>query len=445
MPGSPMTPPAAPPAAAAAPPAHSGVEVLLLRLAGAALQILATLAVVHALTPEATGIYFRGVVMALGLSTLLRGKYEIYMAQHIIGRRAGSTGHPDGLLLMQFAGRLLARSALVCAILLVVTADLDISAPQLQTALQTYLPFVLALPFLSLSALLGEALRAAGRTLGIVVTAYAVNASIVLAVVLIPPNAPLALYSWAFLLGSVLAAAAAVLLARHSFPAFLSGESRPLASEVQREVDSRELISLVRAALLWGPQCILALWAPALQMAQFAVAQRTALVVDFFLPAWNLASPRETLVPGWPQAAPRGLLLRQLAGACLVSSAFVLGLLLAAPATLAIYGRPYDAQLPVYALLLGVQWANGIGRPAVRRVLARWDERRIGVALTSGAVAAVLLCSAALAGYGALAAAAGALLGTLIVNARAILMALSDQDSGGPPSGSPPVSTSHRP
>ena len=97
----------------------------------------------------------------LGLSTLLRGKYEIYMAQHIIGRGATPTGTLDGVLLMQLARRMLLRSSLLCAVLLVVTADLDIQAPQLQTVLQTYLPFVLSLPCVSVSTFLGEALRAA--------------------------------------------------------------------------------------------------------------------------------------------------------------------------------------------------------------------------------------------------------------------------------------------
>ena len=39
---------------------HSWLGELLLRLLGAALQILATWAVVHALTPDEAGIYFRG-------------------------------------------------------------------------------------------------------------------------------------------------------------------------------------------------------------------------------------------------------------------------------------------------------------------------------------------------------------------------------------------------
>src|SRR6516164_2839790 len=173
---------------------HSWVGEMLLRLLGAALQILATLAIVRALTPDDAGVFFRGFVIALGLSALLRGKYELYMAQHIIGRRAAATGCSDGALLMQLARRMLLRSSLLCGVLLVITADLDIQAPQLQTILQTYLPFVLALPCVTLSSLLGEALRAANRTLGLVVTAYAINISILVAVLLAPPNASLALY-----------------------------------------------------------------------------------------------------------------------------------------------------------------------------------------------------------------------------------------------------------
>jgi len=45
--------------------AHSWIGELLLRLLGAALQILATWSVVRALTPEDAGVYFRGFVIAL--------------------------------------------------------------------------------------------------------------------------------------------------------------------------------------------------------------------------------------------------------------------------------------------------------------------------------------------------------------------------------------------
>ena len=403
---------------------HSWVGEVLLRLLGAALQILATLAIVRALTPDDAGVFFRGFVIALGLSALLRGKYELYMAQHIIGRRAAATGISNGALLMQLARRMLLRSSLLCGVLLVVTADLDIQAPQLQTVLQTYLPFVLALPCVSLSSFFGEALRAANRTLGMVVAAYAVNVSLLLAVAVAPADASLAFYSWAFLLGSLVSAAVAFVLARRALPGTPAECSRPISLAALQTVDSREFIGLARGVLLWGPLCVLSVWAPPLEMAQYAVAARTALIVDFFLPALNLTGCRETLMATQPVRASRRLLTGQLGAALLYSTVLILPLLLLAPETLRLYGDPYDAQLTVYALLLGVQWANGVGRPAVRHAVVEWDARRIGISVGSGAIAVMVICSLGVGSYGALAAAAASLIGALIVNGRAMTMAL---------------------
>jgi O-antigen/teichoic acid export membrane protein len=400
---------------------HLRFGELSVRLSGATLQVLATWAVVRALAPEDAGVYFRGFVIALGLGTLLRGKYEIHMARHIIGRRAASTGISNGALLTQFARRMLLRSSLLCAVLLVVTADLDIQAPQLQTVLQTYLPFVLALPFVSLASLLGEALRAANRTLGLVIATYAVNLSILLAVALAPANASLALYSWAFFLGSLVAAAVAVGLAWRVFPATLEESSRPTSREELRAVDSLELVGLARGAQLWGPLCILSIWATPLQMAQYAVAARTAMIADFFLPALNLTGGE--LMSAELLPASQSGLVRQLVAALFYSCTLVVPLLVFAPATLRLYGDPYDSNLTIYALLLAVQWVNGAGRPAVRFAAVVWDARRIGLVIGSGAMAGVLICSLGVAIYGAIAAAAGSLIGALILNGGAILMA----------------------
>jgi len=176
--------------------------------------------------------------------------------------------------------------------------------------------------------------------------------------------------------------------------------------------------------LLWGPLCVLAIWAPPLQMARYAVAARTALIVDFFLPALNLTGCRETLRASRPAQASRRALMAQLAASLTYSSALVIPLLLLAPDTLRIFGEPYTDQVAIYAVLLVVQWANGAGRPAVRQAVIAWDARRIGIALGSGAIAVVLLCALGVAAYGAVAAAVASLVGALIVNGRAIELAL---------------------
>src|SRR4029077_15862524 len=107
--------------------------------------------------------------------------------------------------------------SLVSGVLLVIAADIDIQAPRLQPALETYLPFVLAIPWVSLSSFISEALRAANRTLfGSVVGSYVLNISILLAVAVAPSNASLTLYSWMYFGGSVVAAAVAVVFGQRA-------------------------------------------------------------------------------------------------------------------------------------------------------------------------------------------------------------------------------------
>lgn len=398
---------------------------LLLRALAALLQLAATLAIVHALDTVSAGVYFRGFVIACGFGALLRNKYELYLAHYILDERERQGGAPVGALLLRLGQRVLLRGALVCGLLLVVTADLDIYAPRLQPFLETYLPFVLAIPFASLSMLIGETLRAANRTLlGTVIAAYALNLTIIVAALCVPAGADAASllhwFAWAFLVGSVAAAALAVLLAWRAFPVARDAAVPPLSNACYAAIDERGLIGFAKGMVLWGPLCLLAVWAPAVQMAEYAVAARTAQIVDFFLPALSLAVGPEA--PCGKTVLRRRLLVRTAAAAA-ASTAIIMALLLAAPTMLSIYGLPYAAQGTIYALLLGVHWANGVGRPAIREVAQRWDAVAIRQTLVWSAALAVLLCLALLPRYGALAAAASALAAALLLNGRAVVQA----------------------
>jgi hypothetical protein len=110
-----------------------------LRIVAAALHIFATAAVVQVLPPAVAGIYFKGVVIAYGLAALLRGKYELFIAQHFLGQP--DPGIPARDLVRGLGIRVLIRTAIACAILLVITADLDVMEPHLRPYLETYLPF----------------------------------------------------------------------------------------------------------------------------------------------------------------------------------------------------------------------------------------------------------------------------------------------------------------
>jgi len=104
-------------------------------------------------------------------------------------------------------------------------------------------------------------------------------------------------------------------------------------------------------------------------MAQYAVAARTALIVDMFLPALNLTGGRETLMATQPaQASPR-LLLRQLAAALVYSSAFVVPLLVLAPATLALYG---NLTIRSWRCMRFFSGCSGQMASVVRRCGTRW-------------------------------------------------------------------------
>ena len=95
-----------------------------------------------------------------------------------------------------------------------------------------------------------------------------------------------------------------------------------------------------------------------------------------------------------------------------------------APATLRLYGPPYDAQIAIYIILLSVQWTNGIGRPAIRQLVASWDVQHIKVAVGTAAISALLVCGIAINSYGILAPAAASLLGALVINLWAVVAAL---------------------
>lgn len=398
----------------------------MLRVLGATLQILATWALVRALDAEAAGEYFRGFFVALGLSALVRAKYELYLAWYILSRRSTATGISNAVLLWRLGQRVLLRSSVVSVLLLVISADLDIQAPRLLPALETYLPFVLALPCIAVTTLVGEALRAAGRPLGGTIFGVCfVNLSILLAIAVAPAGVSLAFYSWAFFGGCALSATLAVALGRRVFLMHAPEGRRSMPKEIWHEVDEREWIGLGRAVLLWGPACLLAAAAPALEMARFAVAARMALTVDLLLPALNLSGGCAEGGSADSMPASGGGLIRRLRMSAISSSAVAGPLLVAAPATLLLFGRAYESALIAYMLLLGVQWMNSAARPAVRHMVAQWDARLIGATVAAGALAALVVSGLDTAGPSVIAAAAASFVGAALVNARAVYVALA--------------------
>ena len=162
--------------------------------------------------------------------------------------------------------RVLIRSAIACAVLLVFTTDLDVMDVYLRPYLDTYLPFVLAVPFATLALFLAAALRAVNRTLGsVMVSSYSINVLIIAAASVssvIWPDAPLLTLSWGFFFGCVLAAGMGVLLTRRVFEAPEHSGPQRLDTAQWREVcistKRHGVTGVALAALQWGPLCVLA-------------------------------------------------------------------------------------------------------------------------------------------------------------------------------------------
>ena len=116
-----------------APPMGRGLiaaREFALRIIGAVLQIGATIAVVQVLPPTVAGIYFKGVIIAYGLAALLRGKYELFIAQHFVNPQQSELGARARAVVRALGIRVLIRSAIACAALLVVTcADMKFALP----------------------------------------------------------------------------------------------------------------------------------------------------------------------------------------------------------------------------------------------------------------------------------------------------------------------------
>jgi O-antigen/teichoic acid export membrane protein len=398
-----------------------------LRLLAAVLQISATVAVVNVLTPTVAGIYFKGFVIAYGLAALLRGKYDLFVAQHFVGPHDPTRSTRE--LVRGLGIRILIRSAITCAILLVVTADMDVMDVYLRPYLQTYLPFVLAVPFATLALYLANVLRAVNRTLGsTLVASFSINIIILLIAYTAGGSEETLLtwLSWAFFAGTVLAAGMGVLFTRHVFPP--APQLAPIVwPDVYAASARNGLTGIALACLHWGPLCLLALMGSEIEIAHYAVVTRTANVIDFLIPAAILVPQTLLLHSRLSDAmhSNHGKLSVDLVVSLTTTTCCVAVIAIATPWIVDLYGASYTGLTLLFALLFAAQWLNGMGRPAIRHLAANWQlsliRRILFVSMTFALVASFI----GIPTYGALGAAISVCLGALLLNAQAVQAAFA--------------------
>jgi O-antigen/teichoic acid export membrane protein len=401
-----------------------------LRLISAVLQIAATVVVVQVLPPSVAGIYFKGAIIAYGLAALLRGKYELFIAQHFVNPQQSELNARARAVVRALGIRVLIRSAIACAGLLVITTDLDVMDVYLRPYLQTYLPFVLAVPFATLALFLASALRATNRTLGsVIVSSYAINIMIIAAGTLISFHTEddLLVLSWAFFLGSVLASLIGVLLTRYVFRVPEDASQLKLSPAEWREIymstGENGFTGLALGVLQWGPVCALAVLGSAVQIAEYAVVIRTAQVIDFLIPAVifvpQSASFQSRLCRAMRTA--RGKLAVDLSVSLATTTTCVLAVGILTPLLfVGWYGPAYSGLTLLFILLFVTQWINGAARPAIRRLAADWDQHRIRRVLFSSMAVAIVLSVLGVDQFGPVAAAVGVLAGAVLLNGQAI-------------------------
>jgi hypothetical protein len=404
----------------------------VLRILAAILQIITTVAIVRVLDAETAGIYFKGFVIANGLAALLRGKYELFAAHFFIGQSPQMQfGIPPRFLVRAIGIRVLIRSAIACAILLVLTADLDVIETYLRPYLETYLPFVLAVPFASLALLLAGTLRAVNRTIGsVLVSSFSMNIAILAGAYFATAGDALFVMSWSFFGGSVLMALAGVLITRGVFREPAQGSARASPSypwaDVYASTASNGLTGIALAGLQWGPACVLALFGTDIAIAQYAVVYRTAQIIDYLVPSVILIPHSARFQSQLCEAMStlRGKLAVDLAVSFSTTTAWLIAVAILTPWLVRIYGPPYTEVAALFLLLYATQWVLGGGRPVLRSMAAEWDLGRIRRILLVSVAVAVLITLVGVRSYGAVAAAVGVLAGALIEHAQALGAAL---------------------
>ncbi|MFT4045752.1 MAG: hypothetical protein QM661_03555 [Solimonas sp.] len=393
---------------------HKAADTVF-RAFGVVLQIAATLAIARTLTLFETGLFFEGFVVTIAGAAFMRAKFDVYLGRHIVAGLGRQTGVGNAEMLRTLSARFMKRCCLICAVLLVIAADLDVMSQYLHPYLQTFVPFVLALPLAGYAQMIGGALRAANRYLmSLVCSAYAMNAAILVAVLLAPPDPPLALFSWIFFGGSLLGALIAHCCARLVFgapdaQAPQTDARRAAWTAIDAEINNGAPVGFANATMLWAPLCLLVVLVPASQMALFAISTRSAQVILYLTPVIALVvAPRllrqRRQYSGERRRAELWLTMSGLSLACAILAA---ALIASSGWALDQYGPSYRVAIAVYIALIVSETLATLGRPLFRFHAANWNAGSARHILNAAAITAVLVTLALVPRFEAFGAAIG--------------------------------------
>jgi hypothetical protein len=102
---------------------------------------------------------------------------------------------------------------------------------------------------------------------------------------------------------------------------------------------------------------------------------------------------------------------------------------IATPWIIDLYGIDYTKLATLFVLLFATQWINGVGRPAIRHLAARWNAALVRRMLFVSMTVAIASSVVGIPTYGALGAAVSVLLGALLLNGQAVQAAFAGCDN----------------
>lgn len=408
-----------------------------LRLTGALLQVLTAVLVARVTDPTTASQFFIGFATVTMVAVLCRAGFDQALTRFVASDLALGQARSAQAAIRYLLGRFLKRTAWIIPLLLAACAGVMFAPPitghydVLATAL---VPFLIAAPFFGIAALSGVALQAAQRPVLSVCSMFIIHNVVTMAAVLVPASLrhPAA-FNYAFLLGSVLAAAfGSFILLRTLRKSVAAADAAGVALVPFRKTELRTLARenawtvIGNLILTWGPMGLVGALATPLDAARFGIASRSAQLVSFALPALNFVlAPRFAALRATGRHSElRKALLGSTGLSLALSSVVAIPIIAMAGPIMQFFGPEYVGASSVLILLAAAQWANGAAGAAIQFLAMTGNERPLRRIFMLSASLAMAAGAPLVWMYGSVGAAILALGSSLLLNVLCTIVSL---------------------
>lgn len=265
---------------------------IFIKVIAAALALGMNIAIVRSVGAEEAGLFYLGLTIVTVLAAVGRLGLDGSVVRFVARANVQDNLAEAHAIFHKAAAWCFYGCVLITIITLMLRTPLAEVVFSLEGFESVLLIMLLALPFLGLFTLTGEALKGVKQVAKSMIMLSVVVPSVLVIAAIVFPLQSAVQTAWIYLGACVLAVILGLYWWRGAVP-------RP---EVRVVFPSRSLrasaipllgVALFQQASTWGSQLILAAWSSAADVAVFAVAQRAALLTSFILVAVNaIAAPK---------------------------------------------------------------------------------------------------------------------------------------------------------